>query len=167
MSGRKEQIRSALKKLAGEVGPPATMLAQVVSVDEEARTCTLKDEDFEFFDIRLRPVESENESIEIFPKVGSWVLAARIESDEEFMVIGYDEIDSWRIKAGTLEMELKNGKFLMKKGGESLGKLIDDLLQAMLIEKHIVGSPTTTSPDPATVTSFTNLKARFAAFLAQ
>jgi hypothetical protein len=165
MSAKKEHIRKALEKLAGNVGPVPTLLATVHSVDEAALTCTLDDEGFLYFDVRLRPVVNGKESVTLVPVVGSYVLAARIEDDEEFMVIACDEIKSYRIVAESLEFEMSGGKFRIKKGEETLGKLVDDLLAARLTEQHAVAGATTTGLQPTAATAITNLRTRFSDFL--
>lgn len=120
--------------MAAQDGPMQTLLATVESVDLENYTCVLNDDDIIIHDVRLRPVINENESITLVPKVGSWVMAIRIEDDAEWMVIAVDEIDSYRIVAGDMLFEMKNGKFMVQSGAENLGKCIDDLiLQIQLI----------------------------------
>ena len=89
-----EQIRAALKEMAKNDGPAVSNIAKVKSVDETKATCVLVDEDGqEIFDVRLRPVLTGNKSFILVPKVGSYVLAVRVEDDEDWMVIASDEID--------------------------------------------------------------------------
>lgn len=136
---RNEQIREALKKLSGEVGPLQTLLATVLSVDADEYTCVVSDEDIEIADVRLRPVLNGEQSITLFPKVGSFVLIIRLEDDAEWMVLAADEIDSYRIKTGNMIFEMKNGKFNVESGAETLGKCIDDLIieiQAIFAPKN-------------------------------
>ena len=125
---RKEQIQQGLKKLAAGVGPLQTLLATVVSVDEEEMTCVIADDDMEIADVRLRPVLNGEEGITIFPKVGSWVLCTRIEEDAEWMVLAADEVDKYRIVVGDMLFEMKEGKFMVQSGTENLGKCLDDLI---------------------------------------
>lgn len=125
---KKEQIRKGLKDLAASTGPLQTILATVVSVDEDELTCVLEEDGLEIFDVRLRPVINENESVTIIPKEGSWVMATRIEDEAEWMVIAVDEIEKYRIVVGDMLFEMKDGKFMVKSGVENLGKCIDDLI---------------------------------------
>lgn len=138
---RKKQIRDALQRLAGTVGPVQTILATVVSVDEDELTCVLDWDDVQVHDVRLRPVINGNESVTIIPKEGSWVIAVRLEDDQEWMVLAADEIDKYRIVAGDLLFEMKDGKFLVQSGNQNLGKCIDDLIieiQAIYAPKNTV-----------------------------
>lgn len=114
--------------MAGKDGPVQTLLAIVESVDVDEYTCVLNDDDILIYDVRLRPVINENESLTLVPKVGSWVLAIRIEDDEEWMVIAVDEVDRYRIVVGNMLFQMKDGKFMVSSGAESLGKLIDELI---------------------------------------
>jgi hypothetical protein len=125
---KKQQIRERLRTMAGKDGPVQTLLAIVESVDVDEYTCVLNDDDILIYDVRLRPVINENESLTLVPKVGSWVLAIRIEDDEEWMVIAVDEVDRYRIVVGNMLFQMKDGKFMVSSGAESLGKLIDELI---------------------------------------
>lgn len=95
------QIRQRIKELATEVGPAATMLAKVVSVNEGAQTCTLKDDDteLEYFDVRLRPVVDGKKSFAFIPKVNTWALAVRIEGEDDWMVVAVGEINKCLLSA--------------------------------------------------------------------
>ena len=78
------QIREAFEKMAKSDGPAVSNIAKVKSVDETKATCVLIDEDGqEFFNVRLRPVLTGNKSFILVPKVGSYVLAVRVEDDED------------------------------------------------------------------------------------
>lgn len=94
------QIREALKRMAGEVGPQFSMLAQVKSVSEDDFTCDLYDDEsgLDFFDVRLRPVIDGKESLTIIPKVDSWVLAIRLEDSDDWMIIAVGEAEKFHLK---------------------------------------------------------------------
>lgn len=94
-----EQIRQRLRQMAGEVGPDYTMLGTAKSVDEDEKTCVLHDEEsgLDYHDIRLRPVLDGKESHTLFPKVGTWVLAIRIEESDDWMAIAFGEIAKWTV----------------------------------------------------------------------
>lgn len=98
-----EEIRTAFKKMAQESGPAVTNLAVVKSVDEAAQTCVLVDEDgLEFFDVRLSPVLTGNQGYLMIPKVGSVVMAVRIEDDEDWMLLAADVLEKvvWITEGG-------------------------------------------------------------------
>lgn len=161
---KQEQIRERLKALAGLHGPLQTNLAEVVSVDEEEMTCELKDEDdLAIYDVRLKPVLTEGESLVMIPKVGSMVLTARIEDDEEWTVIQCEEIEKFRVTVGEMVMELDGEKLQISKAGESLKSLLSDLLGAI----KALTVPTNVGPSgtPINVVAFEAIENRINNFL--
>lgn len=152
-----EQIRQALLAWAEKVGPIPTVLGVVVSVDEAAFTCVIDDGDIEIPAVRLRCVLNGKESHTIFPKVGSYVLAVRIEADAEWMVVAADEIDKYRIVVGDSVFEIKEG-ILIKNNDETLKKILTDLCNALLALTVNTGNgPSSTPINAATITA---IKAR-------
>ena len=129
---KQQQIRDSLRRIAGEVGPLNTLLAQLVSVDEVALTCELIADGAEVYDVRLCPVLNGKQSIVFFPAVNSWVLCARIEHDEDWMIIAADEIYKYRITIGTQVFEMDGTKFLIKNGTDNLKTMMDDFFTAIL-----------------------------------
>lgn len=134
------EIREALAAHAAKYGPMQTMLATVLSVDETAFTCVLKEED-EDFDlqypgVRLRPVLDGNEAMTLYPKVGTWALAIRIEEDEYWMLIAAGEYDKWRLKIGTAIIEQNDAGFLIKKSEDTLRDALILLIEG--VEKILV-----------------------------
>lgn len=98
---KQEQIRQRLKEMASEVGPDFTLLAKVKSVDEVNNLCDLTDDEsgLDFFDVRLRPVLDDKNSITLVPKVGTWALAVRLEDSDDWMIIAVGEIDKFKLSA--------------------------------------------------------------------
>lgn len=125
------QIREAFEKMAKDGGPAVSNIAKVKSVDETKATCVLIDEDGqEFFDVRLRPVLTGNKSFILVPKVGSYVLAVRVEDDEDWMVIASDEIEKIGYYIGSTIFELTD-KVHVEAGGENLANLMEQLFTAI------------------------------------
>ncbi|MNF85670.1 hypothetical protein D3C85_112880 [compost metagenome] len=126
-----EQIRKALKDMAKSDGPAVSNIAKVKSVDETKAICVLVDEDDqEIFDVRLRPVLTGKKSFILVPKVGSYVLAVRVEDDDDWMVIAADEVTKVAYYVGSTTLELTD-KVHIEAGGENLASLIDDLFEAI------------------------------------
>lgn len=127
---RDEQIRQGIKKLAEKVGPMSSLLGTVKSVDVDEVTCVISDDDTEteFPDIRLRPVLDGTESITMYPKVGTWALAIRIENDDDWMLIAAGEFDKWRMKIGTTIIEQDATGLLIKKGNDTLKGILSDFI---------------------------------------
>ena len=154
-----EQIRQGIKNLVRPniSSTIATILGKVESVDEDEMTCVITDDTNEISDVRLRPVINGNESMTLFPKVGGWALIVKIEEEEDWMLVGADEIDKIRIKVGTSEFEIKDG-FLVKRGTETLKKIFDDLFDA--IEQLTVNTNVGPSSVPINVATFAAIKVR-------
>lgn len=128
---RLDEIRARLREFAAEVGPAPTMLATVVSVDEDELTCVLDDENGVIPDVRLKPVLDGEEGVIIFPKVGAWALAVRIEDDAEWMLVAASEVEKYRIKKGDYEFELSDAGFVVKKGNDSLKDALTLIIEAV------------------------------------
>lgn len=126
-----EQIRQALERMAKGVGPAVSNIAKVKSVDETKALCVLVDEDGqEILDVRLRPVLSNKKSFILVPKVDSFVLAVRVEDDDDWMVIAADEVTKVGYYVGETLFELTD-KVHISAGGENLADLIDNLFTAI------------------------------------
>ncbi len=96
--GKVDEIREAFLRLAATVGPKPTLQGVVVSVDETEMTAAIQDSDGnDLPPVRLRNVLDGKESTTIYPKVGTWVIAVRIEHDDEWILIAAGEIYKWRL----------------------------------------------------------------------
>ncbi|MBT1702963.1 hypothetical protein [Chryseosolibacter indicus] len=130
---KEAEIRERLKQMASEVGPDTTMIAQVKSVDEDAMTCELYDDEsgLDFYDVRLRPVIDGKQSLTLVPKINSWVLAVRLEDSEDWMIIACGEFEKFKLSCDTIEI---NGG---EKGG--LVNWPDAKVQLDLVKQLITG----------------------------
>jgi hypothetical protein len=130
---RSEQIRQLLAEQAGRFGPPATMLATVKSVDEASATCVLYDEetDLDYYDVRLKPVVDTPEALTIFPAVGTWCIAVRIEGSDEWMAIAFNQAVKWRLKVGQAVIEQNETGLLIQKQTDTLRQALELLVQAV------------------------------------
>jgi len=150
-----EQIRERLRLFAKEGGPAVSNIAKVQSVDETKAICVLVDEDGqEFFDVRLRPVLSDKKSFILVPKLGSYVLAVRVEDDEDWMVIAADEIEKIGYYIGDTIIEIDASGFLLQKENETLKKIMIDLLGAIKSMGFVLTTPDTIN---GTTTQLVNL----------
>lgn len=151
-----EQIRMRLKKMASDVGPSATLLAQVKSVNEAELLCDLYDDDsgLDFFDVRLRPIIDATKSLTLIPKVDAWVLAVRLEDSDDWAIIWASEFD--KVLLNCDQITINNGA----KGG--LVNVLDLVSKINLIENKLnsfmntynthVHSGVTTGPGSSAVT---------------
>ncbi|WP_234111685.1 hypothetical protein [Chryseobacterium sp. R2A-55] len=128
-----EQIREGLKRIAKSHAPEVSNIAVVKSVNEDEATCILIDEDEqEYLDVRLRPVLNGNKSFMQIPKVGTYVLAVRVEDDDDWMVIACDEVEKFVWFVGNTKLQLDD-----KVHFEANGKNYADLMTRLfsVIEK--------------------------------
>lgn len=122
-----EQIRKGLQELASRFGPQVSNIAKIKSVDEGKGTCVLIDEDDqEYVDVRLRPVLTGKESFIQVPKIGTQVLAIRIEDDDAWMVMAHDETEKFLWVTSTAKVEVSD-KLHFAANGKSLIDLMDKL----------------------------------------
>ena len=163
------QIREAFEKMAKSDGPAVSNIAKVKSVDETKATCVLIDEDGqEFFNVRLRPVLTGNKSFILVPKLGSYVLAVRVEDDEDWMVIAADEIEKIGYYIGSTIFEIDATGFSFKKENESLKKLMVDLLGAIKAMSFTLTTPDTINGSTTilnNIAQFTAIETRINQFL--
>ena len=158
-----ELIRQALEDIAKRHAPPVTNIAKVKSVNENAGTCVLVDEDnLELNDVRLRPVISDNKSRLEVPEVNSYVMAVRIEDGDEWMIIACDKIAKVIYTVGTITFELSD-KVKIECNGENLATLMNDFFTAILASSYVTPSGNTTALVNAV--QFQQLQTRFQSLL--
>lgn len=128
-----EHVRGKLGEFAARFGPVQSVLAKVESVNEGEKTCVLVDDDgAKFFDVRLRPVINGKESMTLFPKVGGWALAVRIENSDDWMIVLADELTKLRVKIGNTVLEQDATKFEVSNNVTSLKSILDEIATEML-----------------------------------
>lgn len=164
-----EQIRQALKDMAKDHGPAVSNIAKVKSVNENTALCVLVDEDGqEILDVRLRPVLSDKKSFILVPKVGSYVLAVRVEDDDDWMIIAADEVTKVGYYIGNTIIEIDAAGFLFQKENETLKKIMVDLIGAIKAMSFAVTTPDTLTGNTTTlnnVPQFTEIETRINQFL--
>jgi len=164
-----DDIRQALLDFVAN--NPQTMLALVTDVDEESLTCTLNNDDSEYYDVRLSLVDDSVQSIVNIPKVQSYVLASIIEDSEDFVVTFCSEITKRIITIGNQKFvadangfafnDATYGMVKIDKMVEWMQKVYSDLqmLKSLLSTSPVSGngavlaitfSPQTENPDIST-----------------
>lgn len=139
-----EQIRNRIEEMAKAHGPAVSNIAKVKSVDEDKATCVLEDQDGqEIQDVRLRPVLNGKKSFIQIPKVGTFVLAIRIEDDEDWMVVACDEVTKFQFTIGNCELMFDATGFGLKKENETLKKIMIDLIEAIKNMSFTLATPDT------------------------
>ena len=109
----------------------STFAAEVTEVDKENGTCTVKDDDIEYYNVQLSAIiDGSKKQMFIYPVIGSSVLVSPIEEKLEWLYVEvYSEVEQvdWNIENVKFNFD-KNG-FLLKKQNETLAKLMSDLLK--------------------------------------
>lgn len=153
-----EQIREGFRQMAQRFGPAVSNIAVVKSVNEDEATCVLIDEDEqEYLDVRLRPVLTGKQSFLQVPKVGSHVLAIRIEDDDDWMIIAQDETEKFLWVTPNAKIEVSE-KILIEANNKNLLSLMERLFT--VLEK---GYTTNNGPtiNLILLTEFENIKKDF------
>lgn len=164
-----EQIREALEAMAKKGGPAVSNIAMVKSIDEAKAVCILIDEDGqEYLNVRLRPVLTGKKSFILVPKVGSYVLAIRVEDDDDWMIMAADEIEKIGYYIGSSIVEIDATGFLFQKENETLKKIMIDLVAAIKAMSFTLATPDTINGATTALTNlvqFTAIETRINQFL--
>lgn len=117
MSKEIDELRRKFQSSFG--GTDDTIFQAVVTeVDEEEYTCTVKrDEQVDYFDVRLRGlVKAELQGFAFIPKLESVVLVARIGKSNELFVCQFTEVDKVVFTDNDLELKIDIDNIDLKKG---------------------------------------------------
>ena len=143
----------------------STFAAEVTEVDKENGTCTVKDDDIEYYNVQLSSIiDGSKKQMFIYPVIGSSVLVSPIEEKLEWLYVEvYSEVEQvdWSIESVKFNFD-KNG-FLLKKQNETLKKLMVDLLQE--IQKMKFTTNTGSTIKLVNKPQFLNIENRFKDFL--
>jgi hypothetical protein len=119
-------IQAAIQKL-GEKGDE--VYAKICVVEAvNGKTCTLKpvDGSSEIIDVPFS-ADTDNDGIINHPLQGSMVLAAFTDKDSA-VICGFSQVELSEIKIGTVTLRITDYGFVIKKGDDSLQKLMKDLI---------------------------------------
>ena len=162
-----KELQDAFRKLAKR--DVDTFVATVVSVNKTKGTCTVNDEQIDYFDVKLQSVSGTgNKGLILFPKVESSVLVSPINEDLHHLYIeAFSELESFEMVVEGCKMQIDKDGFLLKKENETLKSLMLDLLQAIKQMSFIVTTPV--GPGATSVLNntavFTLIENRFKTFL--
>jgi hypothetical protein len=131
MSKELDKLRNAFLAAAHKGGPPALYDATVLEIDAEAYTCDVEMDGVPLYNVRLRAVVSENNSIEILPEVGAAIVVGRL-ADDDFLMVACDKMTSWRVKVNNTAVGVDAGGVTISQGTETLNKIMTDLVKAVI-----------------------------------
>lgn len=149
MSEFDELFRQAVKAAAKRKKKFTLVVGEVKAVNDND-TCTVGD----YEDVRLNAIIDSLESkLTIYPVVGSQVVIARLEDEDDMFVTGFSEIDKVTIKIKDQLFEMKDGKFSIQSGGLSLKSILNDAFST-LQSATVMTSDGPASFSPANIQAF-------------
>lgn len=124
------ELIQALRRFASVRG---VEIGAVTAVEADKGLCSVEIDEIVSTKVRLGSVIDEgNNRFYLIPKQGSSVLVSQIEGDpHRRFVVGYSDIDSLKVAIEKTQLQVNAEGFLVKRDGETLGKLIDDLITAI------------------------------------
>ena len=87
MAKTESEVRSLFAEFCNKVVKTGELiLANVVEVDSQERTCTIIDDDTEYYGVRLQPITEGQSGVVLTPKAGAFVLVSRIEGGDLYVI---------------------------------------------------------------------------------
>ena len=162
-----EDIKRELGKFAGRYAPTVLQPAKVTEVHDD-HTVTVELGSGAVVDgVRLKAVIKDGDYFVLVPAVDSVVQVAALDGSDELLVIGVDAITSIESKIGDSSLKIDGEGFVFGKGTDTLAKLMADLIDAMILERHMTTSGPSISLTAESVTKYNALKIRFEDILKQ
>ncbi|WP_121812799.1 hypothetical protein [Mucilaginibacter kameinonensis] len=125
------KLRQSFLEQAHAGGPVGFYDAEVIAVDSDSFTCDIKLNELPQYEVRLRAVVSENQSIEVLPAVGAAVVVGKL-GDDDYIVLACDQVTMYRVTTGATVFKLNSDGVLISKGTETLNKILTDLVNAVM-----------------------------------
>lgn len=146
-----ELLQQVVRKSSLKTGKYSISVGTVKEVNGD--TCTV---DF-YEDVRLNAITDDLESqITIYPRIGSNVIIAQLEGEDDSFVVSVSEIDRVVIKIGKQRFEMHEGKFTIKNGDTDLKEILNDTYK--LLKQAIINTPSGPgSFSPADIQGFEQL----------
>jgi len=152
-------IQEILQQLLLENHELYGKVCKVDKVNGMSCDCSPVDGSAAINDVRITAdFDSENKWV-LVPKVGSLVVVSFFNKDIGFVSM-VNEISQIYYKNGDTVFRVDD-KFLLASGEENLLKLMQDLIEAILEEKHQTNSGPTISLTPDSVIKYNEIKTRF------
>jgi hypothetical protein len=132
MSKQINDIGDALAVFAAKYGPVVIQPATVLKINNDDTIQVQLSNGFIIEDVRLKSVIKDGNKVILSPKESSIVQIARIDTNDDYVVISVEEVTKvlYQIDHTTFDVD-RNG-YLLKCENETLRKLLDDLLDAIM-----------------------------------
>lgn len=160
-------IQEAIKRIVDQSIPVQVVAGKVVSTDTGAMTCQVDVEGRPMrYEVRLRAVVSDDTGLVAVPKAGSMVLVALVDNlPQSSFVVATSELEKLQATIGNSYLEVTAQGMVMKRGNESLKKLLSDTFAA--IQAITVTTPAGPSGPPVNMADFANLQTRLSNILTE
>ena len=131
MAKTESEVRSLFAEFCNKVVKTGELiLANVVEVDSQERTCTIIDDDTEYYGVRLQPITEGQSGVVLTPKAGAFVLVSRIEGGDLY-VTAASEYDSLSAKIADTTLILDKAGIVANNGDNSGMVKIDKMIEWM------------------------------------
>lgn len=131
MAKTESEVRSLFAEFCNKVVKTGELiLANVVEVDSQERTCTIIDDDTEYYGVRLQPITEGQSGVVLTPKAGAFVLVSRIEGGDLY-VIAASEYDSLSAKIADTTLILDKDGIVANNGDNNGMVKIDKMIEWM------------------------------------
>ena len=131
MAKTESEVRSLFAEFCNKVVKTGELiLANVVEVDSQERSCTIIDDDTEYYGVRLQPITEGQSGVVLTPKAGAFVLVSRIEGGDLY-VIAASEYDSLSAKIADTTLILDKDGIVANNGDNNGMVKIDKMIEWM------------------------------------
>lgn len=131
MAKTESEVRSLFAEFCNKVVKTGELiLANVVEVDSQERTCTIIDDDTEYYGVRLQPITEGQSGVVLTPKAGAFVLVSRIEGGDLY-VIAASEYDCLSAKIADTTLILDKDGIVANNGDNDGMVKIDKMIEWM------------------------------------
>ena len=156
-------IQQALQQLLLSEHELYSKVCKVDAVNGMSCDCSPVDGDAAIKDVRITADFDNANKWVLVPKVGSLVVVSFFNKDVGFVSM-VNEVSEVLYKNGGTVFRVDD-KFLLASSSENLLTLMQDLIQAMIDEKHMTNVGPTISLTPDSLTRYEGIKTRFESLL--
>ena len=133
MTRQEQLLADALKRLASQRS--ILLTGQVKSVNDGERTAdVVTPEGLELFDVQLQVLKGLPGGGVVFPAVGATLLMVEV-AEGDFLAVACDNVEKVNMVIDDVKLTIDAGGYLIKRGSETMQKLLSDLIDTILAMK--------------------------------
>lgn len=160
MAREENDIKEQLKSFVDFNAAAGITSAVVTKINENDTVAVRLETGLELNDVRLKSVIKSGGKTVMTPAEGSIVLLGKIAKSHDYVVLAVEEIEKMTSVIDDVEYRLDKNGFLLKKESETMQKLMTDILDAALEERHTTSYGPTISLTPDSQLKYNQLKTR-------